>query len=202
MRVRQMLFLCGHFNLHIIKLSAFSLRERRRKQDKQMRSGCARAAARLNGWPYHELITWGNRLISVDEQIDDRVGEVVELGHAESIVVGGAHEGEVLRPDRVLGVLDLQNARLGMVEVLLLALFLLLHAIRAATGEVGVELRVLVVGRATMGRLLVFGDLILPVVVHRLDLLLQPLILLVEQVLLVLSACFSYINYHECRGGD
>lgn len=124
------------------------------------------------------------------------------MPHAEGVVVGRAHVCEILRPHRVLGVLDLQNARLWVVDVLLLALFLLLDTIRASAGKVRIELRMLVVGRATMVLLLIVGDLILPVVVHRLDLLLQSLVLLVKQMLLILSADFYYIYYHECREGN
>lgn len=143
-------------------------------------------------------LTWRNGLVGIDEEIDDFVGQVVELGHAEGVVVSGAHVGQVLRPHRVLGVLDLEDPRRRMVDVLLLALLLLLYAIRAATREVvGCEVRVLVVGRVASLRLLIV--LILPVVVHRLHLLLQPLVLLVEQVLLVLGA---NITYHECHEGD
>lgn len=146
--------------------------------------------------------TCGNRLICVDKQIDDFIREVVQLAHAECVVVGGAHVGQVLGPHGIFGVLDLQDSRLRMVQMLLLALLLLLHAVRAATGEVGIELRMLIVWCASMVLLLIAGDLVLPVVVHRLHLLLQPLVLLVKQMLLVLCRRCSYIYYHDRRDGN
>lgn len=159
-----------------------------------------------NGPRHVQLInglTWRYRLISVDEKVDDLVGEIVKLAHAECVVVRGAHEGEVLRPDGVLGVLDLEDSGRGLLQMLLLALLLLLHAIRASAGEVGVELRMLVVWCASVTvRLLIASYLVLPIVVHRLDLLLQPLVLFVVQVLFILGSDVSYIYYHECRDGD
>lgn len=90
-----------------------------------------------------------------------------------------------------------------MMKMLLLTLLLLLDAERAATWKVCIELWMLVVWCTSMAWLLIVSCyLILPVVIHRLHLLLEPLVLLVKQMLFIFSSYFTYINYHECRDGN